>query len=68
MIRAALGAVARAAAVLRFQARTAATVGKTAEALSAKVENWIESEMPRTSPHLHCGEAALISAAPALRP
>ncbi len=44
-----------------------ASVGKTAEALSAEVESWIESEMRRISPHLYRGVAALASSAPALR-
>lgn len=41
--------------------------GKTAEALSAEVESWTESEMQRISPHLYRGQAPVVGAAPAFR-
>lgn len=44
-----------------------ASVGKTAEALSAEVERWIESEMQRISPHLYRGPAPAPAAAPVPR-
>lgn len=44
-----------------------ASVGKTAEALSAEVESWIEDEMHRISPHLYRGQVPAASATQAAR-
>jgi len=35
-----------------------ASTGRTAEALAAEVESWIENEMRRISPHPYTGEPA----------
>ncbi|HEY0879372.1 MAG TPA: lysophospholipid acyltransferase family protein [Zeimonas sp.] len=44
-----------------------ASVGKSAEALSAEVESWIENEMRRISPHVYRSEAPAAAAMQALR-
>ncbi len=43
------------------------SAGKTAEALAAEVESWIENEMRRISPHLYTGEPAMQQAGPLRR-